>query len=89
MEREEGKTERDGDTHVNAFGCFFKQRYWVKWDAWDKPVGPVLLVVGGESPIDGSIDGFIVQVAAELKAMIVVVEHRTDVWTLPFLCDAV
>ena len=76
MEREEGKTERDGDTHVNAFGCFFKQRYWVKWDAWDKPVGPVLLVVGGESPIDGSIDGFIVQVAAELKAMIVVVEHR-------------
>jgi len=45
-------------------------------EMWDRPVGPVLLVVGGMSPIEGAVDGFVMDAAEELSALIVVVEHR-------------
>jgi hypothetical protein len=76
MMREEGIHGRTAEGHVNAFSCRLKQRYWMHTSEWDRPVGPVLLVVGGESPVDGAIDGFVLEIAFKLKALVVVVEHR-------------
>jgi hypothetical protein len=76
MMREEGSQGRSAEGHANAYSCRLKQRYWMHKALWDMPVGPVLLVIGGESSLDGSIDGFVLEVASELSALIVVLEHR-------------
>ena len=76
MMREEGRLGRKAEGHANAYSCRLKQRYWMHTGLWSRPVGPVLLVVGGEHPLDGSVAGFVMDAAAELSALIVVVEHR-------------
>ena len=76
MMREEGRRGRKAEGHVNAYSCRLKQRYWMHTGVWNRPVGPILLVVGGEHPLDGSVAGFVMDAAAELSAMVVVVEHR-------------
>ena len=70
MMLEEGRRRRTAEGHANAFSCTFRQRYWIREDSWDKPVGPVILMVGGESPLDGHVADFILDAAVELRGVV-------------------
>lgn len=66
MMREEGRRGRNAEGHANAYTCRLQQRYCMRSISWERPVGPVLMVVGGEYQIEGNVDGFVLEAAAKL-----------------------
>ena len=66
MMREEGRRGRTAEGHANAYTCRLQQRYCMISQSWERPIGPVLLVVGGEYEIDQNVDGFVLEAAAKM-----------------------
>ncbi|XP_067000532.2 lysosomal Pro-X carboxypeptidase isoform X2 [Anabrus simplex] len=64
----------------------FPLRYLVNDTYWDSNVGPIFFVTGGEETIEFFAEnaGFVWEVAAIYKAMIVFAEHRYQGWSKPY-----
>ncbi|XP_040398988.1 thymus-specific serine protease, partial [Cygnus olor] len=54
------------------------QRFWINEEFWDRPAGPVFLVVGGESALSPLVlrGGHVVELARQHGALLVALEHR-------------
>ncbi len=72
VKRNEGMPASSDVVHA----CRFNQRYYVDESHWAKPLGPVLLYIGGSYPLQGVPEGFIMHVARNLSAVIIALEHR-------------
>ncbi|XP_066840710.1 LOW QUALITY PROTEIN: distal membrane-arm assembly complex protein 2 [Anser cygnoides] len=59
-------------------GRVLTQRFWINEEFWDRPAGPVFLVVGGESALSPLVlrGGHAVELARQHGALLVALEHR-------------
>lgn len=80
LERRQGKP---AETSANGQSCFFSQRYFVDDSYWAPPYGPVILYLGGHNTLPGTPGGFVAEVARNLSALVVSLEHRFFGGSLP------
>jgi len=80
LERRQGKP---AETSANGQSCFFSQRFFVDDSNWAAPYGPVMLYLGGHNTLRGTPGGFVTEVARNLSALVVSLEHRFFGESLP------
>ncbi|KAM9167137.1 thymus-specific serine protease-like [Mergus octosetaceus] len=59
-------------------GRVLTQRFWINEEFWDRPAGPVFLMVGGESALSPLVlrGGHVLELARQHGALLVALEHR-------------